>query len=42
MIRNLNVPRLMMTFRLIGALNDIIRICDLKCSLSFNSVLLSE
>lgn len=38
-IQNLNIPRLMMTLRLRGALSDIIKVCDLKCSLTFNSVL---
>lgn len=38
-IRNLNIPRLIITFRCVGALSDIHRICDLKCSLIFNSVL---
>lgn len=36
-IRNLNIPGLIMTLRLIGAISDILRICDLKCSLVFNS-----
>lgn len=36
-IRNLNIPGLIMTLRLIGAISDILRICDLKCSLIFNS-----
>lgn len=26
-----------MTLRLIGAISDVLRICDLKCSLVFNS-----
>lgn len=38
-IRNLHIPGLIITLRHIGALSDIRRICDLKCTLVLNSVL---
>lgn len=39
-IRNLNIARLIMTLRLTGALSDVIRICDLIFSVTFNPVVL--
>lgn len=38
-IRNLNIPRLIITLRCMGALSDILRIYDLKSTLIFNCLL---